>query len=118
MTPRITLLALALALAPAVHATDGDVAAVKRRLDAARGAAGRSSSVSYDTVGLVVFGVRDTRTFETPARRKLISIAVSGFGDVVGYVLRKNGAPVCSFYGVTDGVCLSLAGCISGTVCD
>src|SRR6185369_5064096 len=100
-------------------ATDDDLTAIKARLDAARGSDKRRSVAgSYGTVGLIVFGVGDTRSFAAPARRKIISVAVSGFGDVVGYVLKKNGGPVCSFYGVTDGDCLSVAGCVNGTVCN
>ena len=52
----------------------------------------RSSSTS-----ILVFDVRDTRAFDMPARKKIISVAVSGFGDVAGYVLNKNGTSVCSF---------------------
>lgn len=118
MTLAKALVGLALLIPALAHASDRDVGMIKVRLDTGRSVAERSSSTSYDSVGLIVFGVPDTRTFDAPARRKIISIALSSFGDVVGYVLRKNGVPVCSFYGVTDGVCLSLAGCVSGTVCD
>jgi hypothetical protein len=115
----VAILALVCGIpAPARSAAD-DLVAIKARLDETRTSRGaRSVSGSYGTVGLLVFSVRDTRSFDAPARRKIVSVALSGFGDVVGYVLKKNGTPVCSFYGITDGVCLSLAGCVSGTVCD
>ncbi len=109
------LLASTLGVAPA-RADRAAVAALKARLDG--GGRARSVSGSYGSVGLIVLDARDTRSFAAPARRKIVTAAVSGFGDVAGYVLRKSGAPVCSFYGVTDGVCLTLAGCVTGTVCD
>ena len=112
-------LGISLAIPTAASRASEAVVAIKQRLDDARtSGAKRVVSDSYGTVGMLVFDVRDTRDFDSPARRKIISVAVSGFGDVVGYVLRKNGTSVCSFYGVTDGQCLSVAGCVRGTVCD
>ncbi len=116
---QMTVLCLALLVPTAVRASDQDLVTIKARLDAAPLSDGRrSASNSYGSVGMIVFDVRDTRTFSSPARRKIVSIAVSGFGDVVGYVLKKNGGTICSFYGVTDGTCLAVAGCVSGTVCN
>jgi hypothetical protein len=109
--------AMLLAAETGLAAGHADVAAIKAKLDAARPLE-RSSSTDYGSVGLIVFGVHDTRSFDAPARRKLISVAVSGVGDVAGYVLRKNGTPVCSFFGEYFAGCLSLSGCVSGTVCN
>ena len=119
MMKRVCILAvLGVVLAiPAASSGSDLVTAIKQRLDHASDAK-YSVSSSYGTVGMIVFDVRDSRDFDAPARRKVISVAVSGFGDVVGYVLRKNGTSVCSFYGVTDGQCLSVGGCVRGTVCD
>lgn len=115
MTTFMRIVCVAVAFAIPSAAVAGDVvAAIKEKLDAP---GKRQVAGSYGTVGILVFDVRDTRTFDAPARKKIVSVAVSGFGDVAGYVLRKNGTAVCSFYGVTDGVCLSLAGCVGGTVC-
>jgi hypothetical protein len=116
---RIAFFALALTIPAAASGSDDVVVAIKQKLTAARTSGGKLQvSGTYGTVGMIVFDMRDSRDFDSPARRKIISVAVSGFGDVVGYVLRKNGTSVCSFYGVTDGQCISVAGCVRGTVCD
>lgn len=101
----------------AIAGHHADVAAIKKKIDATRSLE-RSYSTSYGSVGLLAFSVQETRSFAAPARRKLISVAVSALGDVAGYVLKRNGTPVCSFYGEYSAGCLSLAGCVSGTVCN
>jgi len=78
----------------------------------------RASSANYGTAGILVFGLPDTRTYQPPAKHKIVAVSVSGLGDTIGYVLKKNGTVYCSFYGVYDGSCLTLAGCISGTLCN
>jgi hypothetical protein len=120
---RLFMVGLTLLVPTVVRASDQDVAAIKTRIELARSSepgAIRPASIaeSYGSVALVIFSVQDSRSFSPPARRKIITAAVSGLGDVVGYVLKKNGRSVCSFYGITDGTCLVLQGCVSGTVCN
>lgn len=72
----------------------------------------QSSSGINDTVAIVTLTTRET------GRKGLhAAIAVSGFGDVVGQLLTRKGAAVCTFRGYTDGACVTLTGCVSGTAC-
>lgn len=78
----------------------------------------RSSSQASGGAAILVFSTRDTKSYRPPLKSKIIAISLSYSGDSVGYVLKHNGVPFCTFSGFFDGQCLTVSGCLSGTVCD